>query len=153
MLVLLLVALASLFFLHGPSGKPFLTWGDFKPDEKLTGQISELLEDTQSESQNQPTEVYKWQDKDGVWQFSNRAEDAVGAETIELNGAINTMAPLAASAEKSPVTTKQTPALPIPSLTTAPIDQALDTINQAKQLQQTIDKRKSDLDEAIRGNQ
>lgn len=152
MLVLLLVAFAGLFFIKRPSGEPYLTLEDFKPGVTILATVSELLDETKAGSESQTTQVYKWQDESGIWHFSNRAEDASGAEVIELDGIINTLAPLEVLERNSAVATRQAQTALLPSLTPAPLAQVLDTTNQAKQLQQTIDNRKSELDTAIKTN-
>jgi len=151
MIVLLLVAVAGLFFIPGPGGRPILALQDFKPDLTLPSTLSDFLEEGNEEDQNQVTRVYKWQDENGVWQFSNRPEDANGAEVIELDGVINSMGPYTAT-ETKPSAAAQTQTSPGPSLTTVPLSKAMDTLDKARQMQETIDSRKSDLDKALEGN-
>ena len=145
MIVLLLAAVVALFLIPGPGDRPILKLENFKPDMTLPATLSDLLDDEQD--QVEITRVYKWQDENGVWQFSNRPEDANGAEVIELDGIINTMGPL--PEKNSPVAAAPTQTTSGPSLTTVPLSQAMDTLDKARQLQETIDNRKSDLDKAI----
>lgn len=148
MIALLLAAVVVLFFITGPDGEPILTREDFKPEVTLPA-VSDLLDEHDQEDQSQVTRVYKWPDENGVWQFSNRAEDANGAEIIELDGIINTMAPLSVVERNSAVATGQNQTSPLPALTTAPLSQALDTLDKARHMQETMDNRKTELDKAI----
>lgn len=148
-IVLLLVAFAGLFFIKGPSGEPFLTLEDFKPAATTLAKVSDMLDETKAGAEGQATQVYKWQDENGLWHFSNRAEDENGAEVIELDGIINTMAPIEVLERNSPAAVRQVQTSSLPSLTTVPLSQAMDTTNQARQLQQTLDDRKAELDKAI----
>jgi hypothetical protein len=152
MIVLLLVVVAGLFFIPGPGDQPILKLEDFKPDLTLPETISELLEEAQAEDQNQITRVYKWRDENGDWQFSNRPEDANGAETIELDGVINSMGSLDEAIKNAPAAAAPTQTPSYPSLTTIPLSQAMDTLDKARQMQETIDSRKSKLDKAIGTN-
>ncbi len=60
--------------------------------EDLQKSVSAILPESVRNFQSPPlTKVYKWKDKDGVWQFSNVPVDEPGAEMIEINSQINTI--------------------------------------------------------------
>jgi len=138
MIFLLVAAFAGLFFINGPDGSPLLTLDDFKPD------VPEI--DTGS----QTTEVYKWQDENGVWQYSNQPRDAELGETIELDGNINTMPAVDTSilSRSADAATKSTgKKVNIPSgLTSLSGDQAEEMMNSVNNMQQTVDDRKAQMD-------
>lgn len=145
MIVLLILACGGLFFIKGPDGEPFLTLGDFKPDFSLPSAASLTAKLGEDSISSKPVKVFRWQDEDGNWHFSNKEADAEGAETIEL-AETNTMPAFKApeQTKTAAVSTSQ------PNITLLPsIGQGLETLNQAKQLQSTIDKRKADLDKAL----
>jgi hypothetical protein len=152
MIVLLIVAVAGLFFISGPDGEPILKLKDFKPDMTLPESVSEMLDEGLEDDEGQITRVYKWQDEKGVWQFSNRPEDANGAETIELDGVINTMGSLEELERNSPSKDPEPRTESMPSLTTVPFSKAMETLDKAGEMQQTVDKRKSDIDKALGTN-
>lgn len=153
MIMLLLLGLVGLFVIKRPGGETFLSLDDFKPEISVADSVDRLWGEEQAErASGQPVQVYKWQDENGIWQFSNRAEDAAGAETMELDGVINTMPAVAMPEPATAAKPEKSAATSMPSLTTVPLSDAIETINQAKQLQQTIDDRKSELDKAIQPN-
>ncbi len=138
MVLLLALAFAGLFFIDGPGGEPVLSLEDFKPD----------LSSAEPEAAPEPETVYKWQDENGVWQFSNQPRDEVlakasGGETVEYDGNINTMPGVDA---KRP-TQSASPKISIPAgLTTVSGDQAQEMMDTVNNLQQTVDERKEELD-------
>ena len=78
-ILVLIAAFAGLFFIKGPNGEPFMTLEDLKPS------VPEV------KTTIAPTKVYKWQDENGVWQFSNQPRDEGQGELVEFDGKINTM--------------------------------------------------------------
>jgi hypothetical protein len=145
LIALLIIAFGGLFFIKGPSGEPILTLSDLKPDISVPSAESLAAKADLPKEISKPVKVYRWKAEDGNWHFSNKESDAIGAETMELQET-NTM-PAFKAPEKQPteeVATSQPKITPIPG-----ISQGLETLNQAKQLQSTIDKRKADLDKAL----
>ncbi len=136
MVLLLIAAFVGLFFVKGPDGERMLTLDDFKPD------VPALATEAESTA---PTKVYKWQDENGVWQFSNQPQDEALGETVEYDGKINTMPAVdSASSGSRP---GERPSLVIPSgLTTVSGEQAADMMETVNHLQQTVDERKAQLD-------
>ena len=70
MMLVLVGALALPFFLKGPSGEPIMS---------VDGAITDAINDTKSGgrsgtdvSSGTPTEMYRWQDEHGVWQFGEQ---------------------------------------------------------------------------------
>lgn len=136
-IVILVVIAACIgpFFIKGPDGKPLLSLDDLKP----SGEPESVAP--------APVTVYKWQDENGVWQFSSDPVDAEGAATMELDGNINIMpsTPVAGSADSKP---GPYAALPAGVTTVAPdqIQEMMDTVNN---LQETIDDRKAEIDKGV----
>ena len=139
MIFLLVAAMVGLFFVNGPDGSALLTLEDFKPD------VPEI------ESENATTEVYRWQDENGVWQFSNQPRDADQGETIELDGNINTMPATdtsiltKSSSSRSATQSAKMPKIPA-GLTSISGEQAEQMMNTVNNLQQTVDDRKAQMD-------
>ena len=143
MIFLLIAAFAGLFFIEGPNGEPFITLEDLMPA------VPEV------ETTTIPTTVYKWQDENGVWQFSNQPRDEDLGELVELDGNINTMPAVDTSILKtSPVASgSQAGGMKIPSgMTTVPGDKVEEMMNTVNNLQQTVDDRKAQLDKMSTGN-
>lgn len=101
-----LVVLLSIF--PGPTGKPMLNIADDTTDlltswkhkgQKLVSYIQSSGEqylpvDATKEPEPKPLEVYRWQDKNGVWHFSQ--EKPIGnieAETIKVSQRVNNLMP------------------------------------------------------------
>jgi len=142
MIVVLLAAFAGLFFLTGPNGEPILSLDDLKPD------VPEL------DSNTGTTKVYKWQDENGVWQFSNQPIDEGQGEVLELDGIINTMPATDTSILNAGRTTSSLPSSGMsipPSLTTLPGDKVQEMMDTVNNLQQSVDDRKADIDQMTSG--
>ena len=152
-LVVLIVIAAGvgLFVIKGPTGKTFLTVDDFRfglPDSPAD-MIPQKL---QPEEITTLTKVYKWKDKDGVWQFSNSPEDQEGAEVIEIDGSVNTIQAFTPPPASTGIVSSGESNKPasIPGVMTVSPEQAAEMMETVKDLQGTMDQRKADLD-AISG--
>ncbi|MDA0790704.1 MAG: hypothetical protein O2780_14750 [Proteobacteria bacterium] len=143
MVVIVILACAGPFFIKGPDGQPLMTLDDLKPD--ITSP-ADLLPDALAPdpAPAEPTRVYKWQDENGVWQFSNNPADARGAEEVALDGHINTMEAFKPPPKQSAV--KPSAPSSIPGVATVSSSQAAELMNTVTNLQETIDARKADLD-------
>lgn len=142
MIVVLLAAFVGLFFLNGPNGEPLLTLDDLKPT------LPEV------ESSPVPTKVYKWQDENGVWQFSNQPVDEGQGEVIELDGKINIMPAVDTSILGASPKASNSPSLGMsipPGLTTVSGDKVQEMMDTVNNLQETVDNRKSEIDQITSG--
>lgn len=141
--LILIAAFAGLFLLKSPGGEPILSFDDLKP---------EVPQIKAGESPSRPTQVYRWQDENGIWQFSNQPQDESHGETIELDGNINLMPALHVPAlNKDPVATRAT-GISIPSgFTTVSSDQVEEMMESVNNLQDTVDSRKADIDRLSSG--
>lgn len=143
-LIILVVILGcvGLFVVKGPDGEPLMTVE--KLFEGFPTSLSDLLPaDTEAKEAPAITKIYKWKDENGVWQFSNSPVDEEGAEIMELDGQINTV-----QAFKAPPTTKKEKKGPtaIPGVMTVSPQQAGNMMDTVKNLQETIDQRKAEMD-------
>ena len=90
MILIVLLACVVPFFIKGLDGRPLMTLEYWKMDmpelpmDLLTEAVQESVPVTP-----EVTEGYRWQDENGVWQFSNNPNDALGAEVMVLDGRIN----------------------------------------------------------------
>ena len=143
MIFLLVLAFAGLFFLKGPNGEQILSVTDFAPS------VPEINTPNSPAIPTGPTKVYKWQDENGVWQFSNQAVDAENGEVIELDGKINIVPAIVTLDEPDIQDQPAASQLHIPAgLTTVPSDQINQMIDTVNNLQSTVDDRKEMLDKA-----
>lgn len=149
MILLVVLAGVGLFFLKGPSGEPFLTLDDFTPDPEITDLVSQKVAPQKPE----PVTIYKWQDENGAWHFSNEPVDVEGVETMVVDGDINLIPAVTTStsnAGKRP-DAKAYSSVPAGVTSVAPdqITEMMDTVNN---MQERVDERKTDLDRAAREN-
>jgi hypothetical protein len=143
---LLIIGLVGLFVVKGPDGERLLTLDDFTPDLSTPESLSDLLNSDRAGEQPEPTRVYKRKDENGVWQFSNLEEDSVGAEVIELDGDVNIIPAIDVDAH---VADEARDSISRGSQTALPFAEALDGLDKARKLQQTVDSRKADVDKAL----
>ena len=147
MILALIAAFAGLFFIKGPSGEPILKLDDLKPDRP------EL-----SMTPSKPTKVYKWQDENGIWQFSNQPVEGENVEVMELDGKINTIPAVPIITQnpgcgaKQPATSSKPAIATIPSgLTSVSVEKIAEMMDAVNNLQETVDERKARMDKIVIG--
>jgi hypothetical protein len=136
MVLLLIAAFAGLFFINGPDGEKVLSLEDFKPELPAEEAAASV-----------PEKVYKWQDENGVWQFSNQPRDEGMGETVEYDGNINTMpaADTSVLSKRGDAAAKSGFQIPA-GMTSVSGEQAQEMMDTVNNLQSTVDERKSELD-------
>jgi hypothetical protein len=98
----------------------------------------------------EPVTVYKWQDENGVWQFSNDPVDVEGvarAEAVELDGRITIVESVNVEAVHGPAKPPALPSLPAGVTSIAP-GQVQEMMEAVGDMQETVDARKADIDRA-----
>ena len=151
MIVMLIVACVAPMFLKDPNGEPLMTLEDWTID--LPAMISNLLSGDAPEATVAPDGtaaqdlvVYKWQDEEGQWHFSNTPNDMATAEVMELSQ-VNIMEayvpPSAAPEQAGPGETPEGQAAEPMSATPGQVKEMMETVTN---LQETIDQRKADMD-------
>ena len=146
MILIVLLACVVPFFIKGLDGRPLMTLEYWKMDmpELPMGLLTEAVQESVPVTP-EVTEGYRWQDENGVWQFSNNPNDALGAEVMVLDGKINIIESAQLPPTTAPPTQKPTPSA-IPSVATVAPDQAVELMGTAMNLQDTIDQRKADME-------
>lgn len=145
MIGLLIIACIAPLFIRGPDGEPIMTLSDWSVP--IPAFVSSLLDESPAVAPSDPAapiEVYKWQDEEGVWHFSDSPVDLESAEQVHI-GEVNVMdpwTPPAVTPEAKGASVNQT--LPTgTSISTNQMQEMMDTVNN---LQETIDERKADMD-------
>jgi hypothetical protein len=128
MVFIVVLAFAGPFFIKGPDGKPLLTIDEFMSDLSLENLIPNAVKSAAEPTAPALTKVYRWQDEDGVWQFSDNPNDAPGAEVMQLDGKINTIESVA----PKPVTKSPTA---IPGVATVSPGQAAELMDTLSGIQ------------------
>jgi len=149
LVLLLILACASPFFIRGPNGQPLMSLNKLKfPELPSIASIqskSGLFNSTAKTSQAKnkgDIEVYKWRDEKGVVHYSDRQDSDKKGKLTEIKGiSILPSAPVSTVAIK-----QQSAPLEIPSPTTVPLNEIPKLIKDAKQLEQVLQQRKQHQD-------
>jgi hypothetical protein len=165
MIVALLFALLGMFLVKGTSGRPFLSLDDFNLPADLINSLKGSPSDVPAGSMRSGAgssatalkRVYKWQDDNGVWQFSDNEADAPGATLLELDGIINTIPapPVVSTVVDDTVSETKAPPvtehfnIPQAIIPQATIPQAMETLDKAREIQQSVNTRKAQIDQLI----
>lgn len=130
--------------IKGPDGRPLMSWEDFFSSPSADKPATSSVNPTAPSSPSGLTTVYKWQDSDGQWHFSDKPQDHVQNETLKYNPNANIIQSLAKKEENPEVEVEaiKEPQVPEePSLTTVPLTEVPELMDQAKQYQQMMDQR------------
>jgi hypothetical protein len=143
MIVMVIAACVAPFFINGPDNKPLMTIEQFLPEFDL-------------DADGSSTTIYKWQDADGVWQFTNEPVEGEHVQVVELSNEINTVKSFAPGSAHKQV---QRSAAPQPDgvsripggLSVSPdkVDEMIETVTN---LQETLDQRSEDIEQSILQN-
>ncbi len=143
----LIGALASPFFIKKPDGTPLLTL------KQIMRQADSSTAKLGSSSSNQ-TKLYRYKDDKGRWQYTDRPPESQAAEKVTLNKPITSLKTITLpegfgepkEAEQRFDPTEDTGArLPI---TTAPLNKVPEMLDQIEGIQEKFDARQSALDAA-----
>jgi hypothetical protein len=106
LLAILILGLAGLFVLKKPDGTPILSFDELVPDvsaliyraqaliatvkniETLKAQVTAESE-VGHQKNNTRSDIYRWKDRSGQWQFADTPPSDVAAETIDISGNLN----------------------------------------------------------------
>ena len=145
LIVVVILACLGPFFIKGPDGEPLMTLDDLRPEAPELPSVAPA----------EPVTVYKWQDENGVWQFSTEPVDGVEAETMQLDGKVTTLDALTPEDYRraSGEPTRDRPAsfeAPSGLMSVSPdkVQEMMDTVNT---LQDTVDERKAEMDKVAGG--
>jgi len=169
MIFILILGLAGPFIMKGADGRPLMKWQDLIPDfssmkRKVSGMLSDVNDtvgglsgdsnDTEEISDFGKTKVYRWQDENGRWQYSDTPPPSQATETLLINPDVNivqsTELPKDPEPEEQETDAKGSGiGVPLP-MTVSPGD-ARQLIKDAKGINDLMQKRQETLD-AINGD-
>ena len=86
---------------------------------------------------------YKWQDANGQWHFGNEAPEGVTSKEVNIDTAANILAPVATKKEDTSDNELITPEPRVPDSPIVMPGQALELIDQAKQVKSILESRYS----------
>ncbi len=158
MIGLLIIACIAPLFIKGPDGEPIMTIDDWAIDlpEPVEAFFSDLMSGrTPSTSaipgtpDAEPAKVYRWQDENGQWHFSNTPPNMDVAEEIEIAD-VNLMdAYVPPEPEPEAAETSEAPAsLPGGVPGADQMQEMMDTVNS---YQETMEQRNQALEEITGG--
>lgn len=155
---ILVLGLAGMFVLKDPNGQAFLSVDDFIPDtSKITASVEKILPEQVVGGGSEKTMVYRWQDANGNWQFSDQPPSDVIAEQVLIDTHLNsdiapptpkTKAPVSEQRSGNAVWIGDSDSTPSIGTTVSP-DKIEKLVDDAKNVQQLIDNRDQQLQDAL----
>ncbi len=152
----LVLGVAGMFFIKKPDGQPWLQPSDFLPDFSSWGRkFGQTLENTTGEevdglNKMGKTRVFKWKDKYGNTQFSDKPPfNTAGISDLKevwIDPDVNLMEGIKMLEEEESQGAGVSSSLPVPLPTTVPLDQVPKLINDAKNVQELMNQRAKNLD-------
>lgn len=159
LIALLIIACIAPLFIKGPDGEPIMTIDDWAVDlpEPVDRFFSDLFAGRTPSTpavpgtpEAEPPRVYKWQDEDGQWHFSNTPPNMDVAQEVEISD-VNLMdAYVPPEPEPVPEET-QAGQLTMPGGLPGP-GQMQEMMETMDSFQQTMDQRNQALEEITGGN-
>lgn len=153
MCVLVVIAFAGPMLMKQPDGTPFVESPlDYFTRSSTSSQNNEANGiSTQS--------FYKWQEEDGSWHYSDQPKAGKKVETVTVNTNANLIQGLRAEKKKDPEVVQEeavaqsakveAPSLPLPM--TVPLEKVSKMLDDAQNIQQLIDGRNEQVEQATRG--
>lgn len=163
LIFVLILGLVGPFILRTPEGEPYLDYRDFIPSfsslksktQGVWNNIDNPLaddSDNDAESAAGNVRVYKWQDENGVWQYSDVPPTGMNRETVYINTRENIVPgapPPQENAEEVEETADEAedgPDIAVPLPLTVPVSEVPTLIQDAKNVQELMNKRNEILD-------
>lgn len=144
--------------LSGTGEEAWIAWSKDKVVEPKV-YVIDPTDPNQKPPQSRPGVFYRWKDKDGVWQFSNTPNPNTANIVVETDPNANVVQSL--STDKidtalgrvrevvEPESEGEEEESSIPMPTTVPLAEVPDLINQAKAVQDLVNKRTEMLDKSL----
>jgi len=162
MIFIVVLACAGPFILKRSDGRPWMTFSDLKapdvavPDiSPLTDQVKKLSSVDSNNHSAELTTVYKWQDEDGVWHFSDKASTTSPSEEIKINHTTNMVH---MEKQDTPKAIPQTQSnenvanneVKLLDTEASPYEQLPNLIDQAKNVEKLLDKRQKQQEQILK---
>jgi len=160
MIVVLVAGLAAPFYLNRPDGKPWMDSSELSVELEVNGSYDKaklelyrwwhgLRRDFQGTRKSGKTRAYRWQDEQGNWYLSDEPAPSGKAEEVWVDPNVNLIAsPEPQPQKESELENKgQEQAQSIPFPMTVDPSRVSKLIEDAKNVQNLVDKRYEQLDE------
>ena len=143
MICIVVIAVAAPFFIPGPGGKPIMTPDMLKFDAPSMPELPSFGIGDEADSSSTSQTLYRYQDANGVWHYTDDPAMANQAEEIEVSTDINLMqAPPEAPRVSAPEVNIS--ANPLTAITRG--DQVME---DAQEVQQMLEDRLDDMDQTL----
>jgi len=153
---IVVLGIGSLFVLKSPTGKPWLKTADFVDPQAISSQLSSVKNNVSNKVQSllrddSDPEIYKWQDAQGVWHYSD-SKNADSKTWIKPNNL--TVIPAIEPLKKENVThtikgehsTMKTVELSTPS---SRVDKIKNLMNDTNNVQELMNNRTKVIDKQL----
>ncbi len=155
------IGLIAPMFIIGPNGKPMMTFNDWMPNiDSIKGQVGTVTElgssligaeDSQNQANGPGKNFYKWQDQNGVWQYSDKPNPSGQSQTVYVNPDANILSSAAFTGklEDAKPTRKKSFAISMPKVGTASVADVPKLVEDVNNMQGLMDSREGTLDAQI----
>lgn len=171
LIIVVIVAMAAPFFIKGSDGKPLISAGTFLPEAALPESMKALLQtaplntDTttphhnpnrNTNGENGETKVYRWQDAEGQWHYSDRAgQQNAEQHTIRQSNQLPAYQPKQVETTESALTLNRNSAseVKMPSSNLSGTLSLSDTealMKQAQETQRILQERQAQIDALLK---
>ncbi|WMN58430.1 DUF4124 domain-containing protein [Pseudoalteromonas xiamenensis] len=165
LIMILLIGLGSLFVLKRPDGKPWLSFEQIEETtsrkanamsyegKQLLQKAAQKVQSVADSLSDNSGKIYKWQDEQGVWHYSDRPNARGGSEEVILDpNKITVMSAEDTSVLGGLSTPKNEPMKSPLGLTTISPASVKQLVDDANNVQKLMDERQKKLDEALEKN-
>lgn len=145
MIAIVVIAIAAPFFIPGPNGTPIFTLDMFKFDKPSISMPDLNLgsgSNTGSGGSAANQTLYRYQDENGVWHFTDQLPAEGSAEVIEVSDTnlMEAPPPPPPSVEREP----EVSANPLTAIT-----RGAEVMEEAQAVQEMLDERLDDMDQSL----
>jgi len=143
--LMMLLAFVGFFVMKRPDGQPWLTVDDLMPNMSAAK--------TEARAIAKPGEVYRWQDDEGMWHFSDEPPvKQVALDPVKLQPDRNLIQGLRnkePAQEASAEPEQDQPGMDLPLPTTIPIKDIPKLLDDARKVQDLMNERQKQLEKVL----
>ncbi len=145
MICLVVIAIAAPFVIPGPNGTPIMTVDMLKFDKPSVSLPAINPGGAGQEGRSASQSMYRYQDENGVWHFTDQAPASGAGDRVQLNSEINLLEAQAVP-ENRPQAPVEQPSNPLSAVT-----RGAEVMEDAQAVQQLMDDRVDQIDQSLNG--
>lgn len=159
---LVIIAFLGLFIVKKPNGETWLTINDLLSDkiiiadkiEPIREQFSALYQRiiVSTNHQSDDVKIYRWQDKNGHWSYSDHPSSLTENEEVQLDPDDVIVLPALTSPEHNSSSSKNTEHTVQEASLTPSTNKVLELYKDANNVQKLINERQQNLSDTIKNN-